>query len=120
MKYFSREANKSNLILSFLFHFSTSIGLQQCVSTKNGTAISNPVLHRDCRSLSGSNVSDNQGNGPGFAQNAPNSFGAPVSVFPNAGQGSPATLSGTAFRSSDIFPISVPPPNSAYSPKTIL
>lgn len=37
------------------------------------------------------NMSDNQGNGPGgFAQSGPNSFGGPVSVFPNAGQGSPA------------------------------
>lgn len=81
------------MILSFLFSISI-LGLQQCVSTKNGTAISNPVLHRDCRSISGSTVSDNQGNGPGFAQNAPNSFGQPVSVFPNAGQGSPATLTG--------------------------
>lgn len=52
-------------------------------------------MHRDCRSISGSTVSDNQGNGPGFAQNAPNSFGQPV--FPNAGQGSPATLSGEYF-----------------------
>lgn len=68
-------------------------GLQQCVGAKNGTAISNPVLHRDCRSISGS--ADNQGNGPsGYAQNAPNSFGGPVPVFPNTGQASPATLTG--------------------------
>lgn len=33
------------------------IGLQQCVSAKNGSAISNPVLHRDCRSISGSTSS---------------------------------------------------------------
>lgn len=40
----------------------------------------------------GANMSDNQGNGPGgFTQNPPNSFGGPVSVFPNAGQGSPAS-----------------------------
>lgn len=33
-------------------------GLQQCVSNKNGTAISNPVLHRDCRNISGSTASN--------------------------------------------------------------
>lgn len=37
---------------------SEMLGLQQCVSNKNGTAISNPVLHRDCRNISGSTPSN--------------------------------------------------------------
>lgn len=35
-----------------------NIGLQQCVNSKNGTSISNPVMHRDCRSMTGSTTTN--------------------------------------------------------------
>lgn len=43
-----------NLVSLIIFYIIGSL----CVSSKNGTAISNPVLHRDCRSMTGSTTAN--------------------------------------------------------------
>lgn len=70
------------------------LGLQQCVNSKNGTAISNPVLHRDCRSMTGSSTTN---------------------VFPDGGQGSPATLTGPPGSNTPQYTAS-PAPSGSSTP----
>lgn len=98
-----------------MVHFITIyvIGLQQCVTSKNGTAISNPVLHRDCRSMSGSTTT----NGMTvifYPEILMNSLWNIFIVFPD-GQGSPATLSGPPGSSTPQYTAS-PAPSGSSTP----
>lgn len=103
--------NNQRLIISYI----VVIGMQQCVSTKNGSAISNPVMHRDCRSISGSTSST----GILFYINLVNFiiFKANIlsTVFPDGGQGSPATLSGPPGSNTPQY-TSSPAPSGSSTP----